>query len=1058
MSAWILDSIGQERLESAKQEASRRLLFAALAQEAPKGVADQDLNFVLDALELAVLDAIDEPDSLADLRGYSAEAFHLIRVLPCPADFLEAGKHCLRMACLAVLGERGADAGRLLAEQPWPELPLEAGAWGDRTLATIIDIWLRLIRKQGWEDLRKVQENVIALREAQQAHEAAYLESRDEAARSAAWELVALYHLAKAAEILAIYTTQGHVDGGYDIREQLESQFDRAKTACARATLYELESLTRLLVRTAEQLIDNCIWTVTRAVNSRVTRFVEHLVSRGRDDALGRPIFEMLPPQRRTLREAGLLGSGYRSVVVNLPTSSGKTIIAEFRILQALNQFDQEQGWVAYLAPTRALVGQVCTTLRRDFADLGINVERVSPALEIDGLEAGLLTDSDEKSRFRILVTTPEKLDLMLRGGWEEKIGRPLTLVVVDEAHNIGQKQRGIKLELLLATINKECRFAQFLLLTPFIDNAKEISRWLAPDSHQEIELGLNWQPNDRAIALSKPRQGVKRGDFSLELETLHTNKQTLAVPERLSLAGKRPLGLNWSAVHSQQGKLAAATAQGLKERGPVIVLAGTVRDTWSLAQNFMHPSNKAAQVHEDTQLVQRYLRAEFGPDFILPELLDYGVGVHHAGLSDESKALMEWLLGRERIQLLVATTTIAQGVNFPVSGVVLAAHQYPYGEDMPPEDFWNLAGRAGRVDQGSVGIVALAANNDEKIAKLREFVGRQVSSLNSTLIAMVQQVLQEGHSLELNTLFYRPEWSAFLQYLVHTYRQIGDPERYINEIERILRGTLGFETLRRQNSAWANRLLDSVQSYGARLAGKEGLKLVDSTGFSWETIGLTLGRLKEERIGEDVWEPDRLFGGDVGHLQTLMGILLEVPELRDNLEAATGGRGKDGDLLARIVRDWVNGASLPDMAATYFSTDARGNEREPTAALTECCRNLFGRLAQTASWGLAALQTMTFGDEFERLSETEQQSLRNLPARVFYGVGDDASIALRLLGVPRQAAGAMSQGMAELIQGQPLSQVRAELARGDGASWKRSMGAAGGDYFQVWKVLEGME
>jgi replicative superfamily II helicase len=171
----------------------------------------------------------------------------------------------------------------------------------------------------------------------------------------------------------------------------------------------------------------------------------------------------MLPPQRRALREEGLLGSGHRAVIVNLPTSSGKTFIAQFRILQALNQFESKQGWVAYLAPTRALVNQVSARLRRDFAPLGVTVERVSPALEVDALEASLLTDKDHQSHFRVLVTTPEKLDLMLRGGWEGKIGRPITLVVVDEAHNLAQENRGIKLGLLLATINRECRYAQFL-------------------------------------------------------------------------------------------------------------------------------------------------------------------------------------------------------------------------------------------------------------------------------------------------------------------------------------------------------------------------------------------------------------------------------------------------------------------------------------------------------------------------------------------------------------------------------------------------------------------
>ena len=67
----------------------------------------------------------------------------------------------------------------------------------------------------------------------------------------------------------------------------------------------------------------------------------------------------------------------------------------------------------------------------------------------------------------------------MLKQGWESKIGRPLTLVVVDEAHTIQYGQRGLKLELLLATINNECVNAQFLLLTPFIPNAREVARWL---------------------------------------------------------------------------------------------------------------------------------------------------------------------------------------------------------------------------------------------------------------------------------------------------------------------------------------------------------------------------------------------------------------------------------------------------------------------------------------------------------------------------------------------------------------------------------------------------
>lgn len=1049
MTSWIVDALDTEGLDQARIEASRRLLNQALSQTYSLE-DDANLCFMYEALELAVIDLLDDREQIDVLRTVSADAFQLLRVMRFPETPLDAGKTYLKLACLGVLGDRVTDASRLLKESTWPTLPIDSSNWGERTYSIILEIWLRLIRKDGWEDLDIVLERVISLREQQSEFEEKYLNESGVLTRTAAWELVVLYHLAKAAELQVIYTTQGKVDGHFDIRQQLEAQFDRALIACSRAELIELDILTRLLARTAQQMVDNCIWSVTRAVNSRVTNFVKNLVSREQLN----PIFEMLPPQRHSLREAGLLGSSHRSVVVNLPTSSGKTFIAKFRILQALNQFDQEQGWVVYIAPTRALVNQVCMSLRRDFTPLGINVERVSPALEVDGMEASILSDVENTTHFRVLVSTPEKLDMLLRGGWEEKIGRPLTLVVVDEAHNLSQSGRGIKLELLLATINRECGNAQFLLLTPFIPNADEIAKWLSPDSNINIQLGLNWKPNDRAIVLSQPQKGVKRGSFSLNIETISSN-DTLSIPEILSLNVDKPLSLNWSDVKNNSSKLASATAQALKERGPVIILAGKITHTWSLAENFIYEENRLSDPDEDIRLVQRYLKREFGEDFKLCELLEYGIGVHHAGLSDEARILMEWLFERGHIKVLVATTTIAQGVNFPVAGVVLASHQYPYGKDMPPADFWNLAGRAGRVEQGSIGIIALAATDDAKAAKLRQFVERQVLSLNSTLIDMVNEAMKTGEQLELHRLFNKPEWSSFLQYLAHTYRQIGDPEDFANQIELVLRGTLGFEKLRQLDPYKAQSLILSVETYAERLAGHP-LKLVDSTGFSWETVSITLRKLSEERIRENIWDPEELFG-DGRSLQTLMGILLSVPELRDNLEAATGGHGPDGNRLSLMIRDWVNGTSLPEMAEKYFKRDANGNEVDSTRALTNCCKNIFGKLTQTAAWGLAALQTMTFGDNFDQLTEAEQETLRNLPARVFYGVNNDDAIALRLLGVPREATQDLIRTLGDVVSETPLPQLRTQLSESNGILWSQAMGDTGRDYYKIWRILEGL-
>ena len=363
---WLRTAIGADRLRETSTEASRRRLSAALSfvsQE--QDDRELDLQFVTNALELELFDALDDEQRALELRDIAAETFQIARTLTWPEEPVAAAQWLVRLGCLAVIGDRSADFRRIITEMQLPALPLDSSDWGVRVWSSVLDVWLRLLRKQGWDDLDAVQERVVALRQSQRTAEPAFLRAAEERQDvRPAWELMAQYHLAKAAEVLGIYLGQGSVDGHYDIREQLEAQFDRAIGASARGQLIELETMSRLLARASRAMVENSIWTVTRAVNSRVTRFVESLTARDR----ARPIFEMLPPQRRTLREEGLLGSGHRSVVVSLPTSSGKTFIAEFRILQALNQFDQENGWVAYLAPTRALVNQLATRLRRDFS------------------------------------------------------------------------------------------------------------------------------------------------------------------------------------------------------------------------------------------------------------------------------------------------------------------------------------------------------------------------------------------------------------------------------------------------------------------------------------------------------------------------------------------------------------------------------------------------------------------------------------------------------------------------------------------------------------------
>ena len=115
--------------------------------------------------------------------------------------------------------------------------------------------------------------------------------------------------------------------------------------------------------------------------------------------------------------------------------------------------------------------------------------------------------------------------------------------------------------------------------------------------------------------------------------------------------------------------------------------------------------------------------------------MLDHGVGVHHAGLSDEIRALMEWLAETGHLRVLCATSTIAQGINFPVSSIFLASRFVPQGKqsvEMSPRPFWNLAGRAGRIDHDSVGVVGIAEGTDRDA--LIDFVRRNTGALASRL------------------------------------------------------------------------------------------------------------------------------------------------------------------------------------------------------------------------------------------------------------------------------------------------------------------------------------
>ncbi|MGB0680574.1 MAG: hypothetical protein ACPGUV_13015 [Polyangiales bacterium] len=133
-------------------EASRRRLTNALGTPA-SDVDDRELQFVTNALELQLFDALEDEERVAELRAVAAETFQIARTLAWPDEPVAAVQWLVQLGCIAVLGDRSADFRRIVMECVLPDLPLDSQDWGVRVWSSVLDVWLRLLRNRGWDDL-----------------------------------------------------------------------------------------------------------------------------------------------------------------------------------------------------------------------------------------------------------------------------------------------------------------------------------------------------------------------------------------------------------------------------------------------------------------------------------------------------------------------------------------------------------------------------------------------------------------------------------------------------------------------------------------------------------------------------------------------------------------------------------------------------------------------------------------------------------------------------------------------------------------------------------------
>lgn len=1053
---WLIDTLPTNMFEKGVQIADERYInkaladsFIAMSSSNLKSEGDELLSEVLNTLELVIMDLENTKSKYRSEREnfYTTceSAFVLLRAMPIPTNEINKIKYFYKLITYSYLGQRWQDGRRFLIENEnlWDVNDVEA-EWDIRLFKKIYKAFLYLVRKKNWEDLSKTSQIIVSLRQEQTDFEEIYLNQVEFVnKKSRAFELLGLYHLSKAIDLTATFMINGD---NHSIRESVDMHLDKAIEVSESSSNIEMNLIIKLLKSMLNQMIQNSIWMVAPNTDAKISSFVKNITK------TAKPLYELLYPQRVAILEQGLLDPAHKAIVVDMPTSSGKTVIAEFRILQALNLFSEQRGWVAYVVPTRALVNQITNRLKRDLTPIGVKVAKVSGSIDTDLFEENLI--NSRESEFDILVTTAEKLNLLIRNQIEKSLARPLLLAVIDEAHNLEDATRGINYEILLANLKQDCPNANLLLLTPFIPNSEEIAQWLDPDSPASIGIGLSWQPNDRIIGAIYP-EGERR-TWKTKFQTLVTERERIKFNGVLDVSADTPLDETRSNL--TKIKLATGFAKQMKERKGILVICQQPQYCWNLAEQLSeHLSD--IELDEEVLLVKKYIESELGEGFILSNLLNKGIGVHHAGLPDDVRLLMESLMEQGKINVLVATTTIAQGINFPISTVIMASYYYPYGQKMPTKDFWNIVGRAGRADQGTLGLVGIVIGDKEKnkIDELRELIDylqQSTSDLVSNLINMVEELKSLGEE-DLGTLIYKDaRWSQFLQYLAHMYNQSQNLSDFNTNAELFLRRTFGFKSLDFNSQ---RILVKKVKEYAGKLNNnKNNSTLSDSTGFSPEAIHRTIGAMNHLSLQQDVWDSSRLFKSG-SELKDLMGVMLTIPEIKENLKEVASSASVTGQYLADIISDWVSGEALNIIAKKYFDTG-------DSDSLTKCCRAIYSKIVNAASWGLSSmLKIPTNGLNYNELTDLEIQKVKNLPSMIYYGVNSSEAVLMRSINVPRSIANELGDLFVNENDLSKASTAKAmhwlESLHDEGwNSISSSKKLSGEEYKKVWTILNGIE
>lgn len=433
------------------------------------------------------------------------------------------------------------------------------------------------------------------------------------------------------------------------------------------------------------------------------------------------------------------------------PTASGKT----FLVLQWL--IDQLIGGktrvAIYLAPTRALVSEIETSLKR----LLVNTNQI----EVSSLP---LPDKYKSSRVGlspiILVFTQERLHLLANA-----LGDAfwVDLLIVDEAHKIGDNQRGVILQDAIERCTRINPKLKVVFISPATKNPEELLSD-APEGTKTIAIDSDTSTVLQNLIFATQLPG-KSKRWKLDLR-----QQGATIPIGVLQLTSAPEGIK---------KRLAFIAAAVGERGGTLVYTNGASEAEDVADLISQLLPRLDTIDPELSQLAELARKGVHQDFRLAPLVERGVAFHYGNMPSLIRQEIERLFRSGKIRFLVCTSTLIEGVNLSCRTIVVRGPRKGKGHPMEPHDFWNLAGRAGRWGDEFQGNIICIDPDDTRAwprgvpSRARYPIKRESDAALERDDGMVTYLYKRSMS-SLSTLPNAEKFEQVSAYLLTTFMRLG--------------------------------------------------------------------------------------------------------------------------------------------------------------------------------------------------------------------------------------------------------------------------------------------